>query len=118
MPCSPAWARGSRLRALPEVRQLALRCSERERESARIERDGDDICAAYLLKRELDLRGSEVEFKGEVSGVIEAGAFVSFGGELGDVYEGFLPARRMRGEYFRAKSNRDRADRAKNRSAR
>jgi hypothetical protein len=30
-----------------------------------------------------------------VSGVIRAGAFVSFGGELGDVYEGFLPARRL-----------------------
>ncbi len=91
---------GEQAPRLAQVRQLALRCSERERESARIERDGDDICAAYLLKRELDLRGSEVEFKGEVSGVIEAGAFVSFGGELGDVYEGFLPARRMRGEYF------------------
>ena len=91
---------GEQAPRLAQVRQLALRCSERERESARIERDGDDICAAYLLKRELGLRGSEVEFKGEVSGVIEAGAFVSFGGELGDVYEGFLPARRMRGEYF------------------
>jgi ribonuclease R len=35
-----------------------------------------------------------------VSGVVGAGAFVRFGGELGDVYEGFLPARRLRGEYF------------------
>ena len=34
-------------------------------------------------------------FAGEVSGVIGAGAFVSFAGELADVYEGFLPARRM-----------------------
>ena len=34
-------------------------------------------------------------FEGEVSGVIAAGAFVRFAGELGDVYEGFLPARRM-----------------------
>ena len=32
--------------------------------------------------------------------MIGAGAFVGFGGELGDVYEGFLPARRMRGERF------------------
>ena len=39
-------------------------------------------------------------FDGEVSGVIAAGAFVRFGGELGDVYEGFLPARRLRGERF------------------
>ena len=32
--------------------------------------------------------------------MIQAGAFVAFGGELGDVYEGFVPARLMRGEYF------------------
>ena len=29
--------------------------------------------------------------------MIRAGAFVSFGGELGDVYEGMLPARRLPG---------------------
>ena len=34
---------------------------------------------------------------GEVSGVIRAGAFVAFGGELGDVYEGMLPARTLPG---------------------
>ena len=32
--------------------------------------------------------------------MIRAGAFVAFGGELGDVYEGFLPARRLRGERY------------------
>ena len=32
--------------------------------------------------------------------MIRSGAFVAFGGELGDVYEGFLPARRMRDEDF------------------
>ena len=32
--------------------------------------------------------------------MIAPGAFVRFGGELGDVYEGFLPARRLRGERF------------------
>ena len=32
--------------------------------------------------------------------MISAGAFVRFGGGLGDVYEGFLPARRLRGERF------------------
>ena len=31
---------------------------------------------------------------------LSTGAFVAFGGELGDVYEGFLPARRLRGERF------------------
>jgi ribonuclease R len=78
-----------------EAREVAWHCSERERESARIERDGDDLCAAYLLRRELGERGEAVVFEGEVSGVIRAGAFVSFGGELGDVYEGFVPARTM-----------------------
>ena len=83
-----------------EAREVAAHCSERERESAQIEHKADDVCAAYLLERELRERGPDAEFEGEVSGVIRAGAFVSFGGELGDVYEGFLPARRMRGEYF------------------
>ncbi len=82
------------------VREAAAHCSERERSSTRIEHEADDLCAAYLLERELRERGPDVEFEGEVSGVIRAGAFVSFGGELGDVYEGFLPARRMPGEYF------------------
>ena len=35
-----------------------------------------------------------------VRGVIRAGVFVHFGGRLGDVYEGFVPARRIRGERF------------------
>jgi ribonuclease R len=78
-----------------DAREVASHCSEMERESARIERDADDVCAAYLLERELAQRGPEIEFEGEVSGVIRAGAFVGFGGELGDVYEGFLPARRL-----------------------
>jgi ribonuclease R len=32
--------------------------------------------------------------------VIGAGAFVRFGGELGDVYEGLLPVRRLRDDRF------------------
>lgn len=82
------------------VRAAALQCSERERESSRLERDADDVCAAFLLERELFEHGHEERFEGEVSGVIGAGAFVGFGGRLGDVYEGFLPARRLRGERF------------------
>jgi ribonuclease R len=84
----------------PEVGEVASRCSELEREAMRIERDADDICAAFLLERELSERGEDAAFEGEVSGVIRSGAFVAFGGELGDVYEGFLPARRMPGDYF------------------
>ena len=83
-----------------EAREVAWHSSECERESARIERDADDVCAAYLLERELAERGAEVAFEGEVSGTIRAGAFVSFGGELGDVYEGFVPARTMGEERF------------------
>jgi ribonuclease R len=80
-----------------EAREVAWHASEQERESAKIERDADDVCAAYLLERELGERGEEAAFEGEVSGVIRAGAFVAFGGELGEVYEGFLPARTMGG---------------------
>jgi len=68
-------------------------CSEREREAGKLEHRADDVCAAFLLKRELFERGSDATFEGEVNGVIGAGAFVSFGGALADVYEGFLPAR-------------------------
>jgi len=82
-----------------EAREVAWHCSERERESARIERDADDLCAAYLLERELRQRGG-VGFDGEISGVVRAGAFVAFAGELGDVYEGFVPVRTMAGVRF------------------
>jgi ribonuclease R len=92
-----ALGEGEEAPRLAEVREVAADCSARERESAKIEREADDVCAAYLLARELGERGLDVEFEGEVSGVIRAGAFVSFGGELGDVYEGMLPARRLPG---------------------
>jgi ribonuclease R len=94
-----------------EAREAAQHCSERERDSMRIERRADDVCAAFLLERELSERGAGTRvafapnsvvnatlvFEGEVSGLIRAGAFVGFGGELGDVYEGFLPARILGG---------------------
>ncbi len=94
-----------------EAREVAWHCSERERDSMRVERRADDVCAAFLLRRELAERGGRTKpastaykaadagpvFEGEVSGVVRSGAFVSFGGELGDVYEGFLPARLVGG---------------------
>ena len=83
-----------------EVREAAWRCSEREREATAVERDADRVCASYLLGRELYEGGWRRTFEGEVSGVIGAGAFVRFGGELGDVYEGLAPVRLMRGEYY------------------
>ena len=83
-----------------DARDVAAECSAQERESAKIEHGADDVCAAYLLQRELAERGPETSFEGGISGVIRAGAFVSFGGELGDVYEGMLPARVLPGERF------------------
>jgi ribonuclease R len=95
-----ALGEGEEAPRLAEAREAAWHCSERERESMRIERAADDVCAAYLLERELAERGKEARFEGEVSGVIRSGAFVAFGGEMGDVYEGFLPARLVGEERF------------------
>jgi len=92
-----ALGEGEEAPTLTEAREVAAHSSAQERESAKIERDADDVCAAYLLERELGERGLDAEFQGEVSGVIRAGAFVAFGGELGDVYEGMLPARTLPG---------------------
>jgi ribonuclease R len=82
------------------VREAATQSSEREREAIAVERDADRVCGGFLLRRELFESGWKHAFEGEVSGVIGAGAFVRFGGQLGDVYEGLLPARVMRGERF------------------
>jgi ribonuclease R len=106
-----ALGEGEEAPSTAETRRVAAHCSERERDSMKVERRGDDICAAFLLERELAERtrpasspytGSDAGpvFEGEVSGTIPAGAFVAFGGALGDVYEGFLPARRLGGERF------------------
>jgi ribonuclease R len=77
--------------------EVGAHCSERERDAARLERDADSVCACFLLERELFEGGPDTGFEGEVSGVVGAGAFVRFGGALADVYEGFLPARRIGG---------------------
>jgi ribonuclease R len=82
---------------LPEA---GVHSSEREREAMKIERSADRACAAFLLERELFEGGWGTVFEGEVSGVVGAGAFVRFAGEHADVYEGFLPARTMRGDRF------------------
>jgi ribonuclease R len=71
--------------------------SERERQAVAIERAADDIARCFALERALYEGGWERSFTGEVSGLISAGAFVSFAGELAPapLYEGMLPARRM-----------------------
>ena len=75
-------------RDLPEV---ALRCSQREREAADAERRAEAICLAFLLRDRLRRDGWQQTFDGVVTGLIGAGLFVRFG----DVFEGFLPARRL-----------------------
>jgi ribonuclease R len=76
-------------------------CSAREREAMMIERDADDIARCFLLEREL-LASSEgprrTVFEGEIVGVIGAGAFVAFGED--GAYEGLLPVRRMRDDWW------------------
>jgi ribonuclease R len=82
--------------------EIASQCSRTEREAMTVERDADDICLAFLLHRRLYERGWDQEFEAEVSGVIPAGAFVSFPveGEGTAACDGFLPARLLRGEYY------------------
>jgi ribonuclease R len=70
--------------------------SEREREAAKLEYLADDICLAWLLERRLFELGWDARFPGEVTGLIGSGLFVRFG----EVFEGFLPARRLHGEFF------------------
>jgi ribonuclease R len=70
--------------------------SEREREAMETERDADDIVRCFLLARELFEAGHDTVFEGEVVGLAPAGAFVAFG----EGYEGLLPVRRLRGDWW------------------
>jgi len=73
--------------------------STREREAMTIERDADDIARCFLLERELMQSGErDARFNGEIVGLIGAGAFVAFGAGL--QYEGMLPVRRLRGDWW------------------
>ncbi len=70
-------------------------CSLRERDAMSIERSADNIARAFLLESSLFQRGWQTEWPGEVTGVIGAGAFVAFDG-----FEGLLPVRRLRGDWW------------------
>jgi ribonuclease R len=72
--------------------------SARERAAMTIERDADDIALCFLLERALFEGGADQTFDGEVVGLIGAGAFVAFG-ERG-AFEGMLPVRRLRGDWW------------------
>src|SRR5207253_4184815 len=79
-----------------ELPELAEHTSTRERAAAAIEYRADEICLAWLLERVLFERGWEDPFEGEIVGLIGSGLFVLFD----EVFEGFLPARRLQGDYF------------------
>ena len=79
-----------------DLAELAEHTSAREREAARLEYLADEICLAWLLEDRLRERGWEEPWEGEIIGLIGAGLFARFG----EVFEGFLPARRLPGEFF------------------
>ena len=64
--------------------------------AAEVEYRADDICLAWLLDDVLFERGWDDPFGGEITGLIGSGLFVRFG----DVFEGFLPARRLHGDFY------------------
>jgi ribonuclease R len=70
--------------------------STREREAAKIEYLADELCLAWLLHDVLFERGWEAEFEGEIIGIIPSGLFVRFD----EVFEGYVPVRRLPGDYF------------------
>ena len=82
--------------AAEDLASSAEHASAREREAAAVEYAADEICLAWLLDDRLFQLGWDATFEGEITGLIGSGLFVRFG----DVFEGFLPARRLPGEYF------------------
>jgi ribonuclease R len=78
-----------------DLDELAEHASDRERVIAEVEHRADDICLAWLLEAVLYERGWETTFAGEITGVIGSGLFARFG----EVFEGYLPVRKLPG-YF------------------
>jgi ribonuclease R len=78
------------------LEEAATWTSARERDAMTIERDADDVARCFLLERELFELGHEAVYEGEVVGLAPAGAFVAFG----EGYEGLLPVRRLRGDWW------------------
>ena len=79
-----------------DLPELAEWTSVREREATEVEYAADAICLAWLLERRLYDLGWDACFAGEVTGAIGSGLFVRFD----SVFEGYLPARRLPGDYF------------------
>jgi ribonuclease R len=79
-----------------DVDELGDTTSAREREAAQVEYRADALCLAWYLERRLFDEGWDAEFEGEITGAIGSGIFVRFDG----VFEGYVPARHLPGEYF------------------
>ena len=79
-----------------DLEGLAEHTSMRERAAAQVEYLADELCLAWLLEATLYERGWEEPFEGEIVGIIASGLFIRFG----DVFEGYLPVRRLPGDYF------------------
>ena len=79
-----------------DLHELAEHTSVRERDAAQVEYLADELCLAWLLESVLYERGWDDPFEGEITGAIASGLFVRFG----DVFEGYLPVRRLHGDYF------------------
>jgi len=79
-----------------ELAAIAQHSSDYERRAAKVEHTGDDVVLANLLDRLLFEQGWDRRFNGEIISLIPSGLFLRFGG----VYQGFVPARRLRGDYY------------------
>lgn len=86
--------------AMDDLDETALWTSERERRAIAIERKADDLCLAWFLERRLFESGWDRKFEGEIVGIIDSGLFVRFD----ELFEGFLPARRLSRDYFQSNS--------------
>ena len=85
----------------PPATELAAEAdhsSATEREASTIERRADDICAAFFLQDRLAQTGWDVPVEGRVTGLIDAGLFITFD----EVFTGFLPSRRLEDDHYRA----------------
>jgi len=80
--------------AAAELSVAGADSSEAEREAAAVERRADRVCAAMLLAERLRDGGADETVVAEVTGLVPGGAFVAWG----EVFEGFLPARRIADE--------------------
>jgi ribonuclease R len=76
--------------------ELGKHCSDQERASMNVEREADRIAKAFLLRDLIRDGGYGKVYRGEVTGIIQAGLFVNFGGG----FEGLVPLRSLRGDWW------------------